>query len=138
MTPSAERTLAGRTAMVTGGASGQGRAIALALAARGAKVGIGSYLSLHGPLPELTDSYFPPQRELDQVLAEIRALGVAAFGQDLDVRSTDSVAAFHKALTAALGPVDILVNGRLIARGEVLVLNDSFCVRVAEILTPDV
>jgi flagellar motor switch protein FliN/FliY len=34
-------------------------------------------------------------------------------------------------------PVDILVNGRLIARGEVLVLNDNFCVRVAEILAPD-
>lgn len=34
-------------------------------------------------------------------------------------------------------PVDIYVNGRLIARGEVLVLNDSFCVRVAEILTPE-
>lgn len=33
-------------------------------------------------------------------------------------------------------PVDILVNGRLIARGEVLVLNDNFCVRIAEILTP--
>ncbi len=34
-------------------------------------------------------------------------------------------------------PVDILVNGRLIARGEVLVLNDNFCVRVAEIITPE-
>ena len=34
-------------------------------------------------------------------------------------------------------PVDILVNGRLIARGEVLVLNDNFCVRVAEILNTD-
>ncbi len=34
-------------------------------------------------------------------------------------------------------PVDIVVNGRLIARGEVLVLNDNFCVRVAEILSPD-
>jgi len=33
-------------------------------------------------------------------------------------------------------PVDILVNGRLVARGEVLVLNDKFCVRVAEILAP--
>jgi flagellar motor switch protein FliN len=31
-------------------------------------------------------------------------------------------------------PVDIFVNGRLIARGEVLVLNDSFCVRVAELI----
>lgn len=34
-------------------------------------------------------------------------------------------------------PVDIFVNGRLIARGEVLVLNDNFCVRVAEILAPE-
>lgn len=34
-------------------------------------------------------------------------------------------------------PVDIVVNGRLLARGEVLVLNDNFCVRVAEIVTPD-
>ncbi len=31
-------------------------------------------------------------------------------------------------------PVDILVDGRLIARGEVLVLNDKLCVRVAEII----
>ncbi len=31
-------------------------------------------------------------------------------------------------------PVDIFVNGRLVARGEVLVLNDNFCVRVAELL----
>lgn len=31
-------------------------------------------------------------------------------------------------------PVDIYVNGRLIARGEVLVLNDNFCVRVNELL----
>ncbi len=32
-------------------------------------------------------------------------------------------------------PVDIYANGRLIARGEVLVLNDNFCVRVAELIT---
>lgn len=31
-------------------------------------------------------------------------------------------------------PVDIYINGRLIARGEVLVLNDNFCVRVAELI----
>jgi flagellar motor switch protein FliN/FliY len=34
-------------------------------------------------------------------------------------------------------PVDIYVNGRLIARGEVLVLNDNFCVRVAELISSD-
>lgn len=32
-------------------------------------------------------------------------------------------------------PVDVFVNGRLVARGEVLVLNDNFCVRVTELLT---
>jgi len=31
-------------------------------------------------------------------------------------------------------PVDILVNEQLIARGEVLVVNDNFCVRVNEII----
>ncbi len=34
-------------------------------------------------------------------------------------------------------PVDIYVNGRLVARGEVLVLNDNFCVRVAELVVGD-
>jgi flagellar motor switch protein FliN/FliY len=34
-------------------------------------------------------------------------------------------------------PVDIFVNGRLVARGEVLVLNDNFCVRVAELITAE-
>ncbi len=31
-------------------------------------------------------------------------------------------------------PVDIYVNDRHVARGEVLVLNDNFCVRVSEII----
>jgi flagellar motor switch protein FliN/FliY len=31
-------------------------------------------------------------------------------------------------------PVDVHVNGRLVARGEVLVLNDNFCIRVSEIV----
>jgi flagellar motor switch protein FliN len=34
-------------------------------------------------------------------------------------------------------PVDIYANGRLIARGEVLVLNDNFCVRVTELITEE-
>ena len=31
-------------------------------------------------------------------------------------------------------PVDVYVNERLVARGEVLVLNDNFCIRISEIL----
>lgn len=45
----------------------------------------------------------------------------------------DSVVELDK---AAGDPVDIYVNGRHIARGEVLVLNDAFCVRVSEIIEP--
>lgn len=33
-------------------------------------------------------------------------------------------------------PVDVYVNGRHVAKGEVLVLNESFCVRVNEVLEP--
>lgn len=34
-------------------------------------------------------------------------------------------------------PVDVYVNDRLVARGEVLVLNDNFCVRVSDIVSRD-
>lgn len=34
-------------------------------------------------------------------------------------------------------PVDVFVNGRMVARGEVLVLNDNFCVRVTELVSGD-
>jgi flagellar motor switch protein FliN/FliY len=34
-------------------------------------------------------------------------------------------------------PVDVFANDRLVARGEVLVLNDSFCVRISEVFSRD-
>jgi flagellar motor switch protein FliN len=34
-------------------------------------------------------------------------------------------------------PVDVYVNDRLVARGEVLVLNDNFCVRINDVLSRD-
>lgn len=37
---------------------------------------------------------------------------------------------------AAGEPVDILVNGRIVARGEVVVIEDNFGVRITEILNP--
>ncbi|NBT93918.1 MAG: hypothetical protein EBT47_02650 [Chloroflexi bacterium] len=37
----------------------------------------------------------------------------------------------------ATDPVDILVNDRLIARGEVVVVDENFGVRVTEIVHPD-
>ncbi len=34
-------------------------------------------------------------------------------------------------------PVEVFVNDRLVARGEVLVLNDNFCVRISEVKASD-
>ncbi len=34
-------------------------------------------------------------------------------------------------------PVDVYVNDRLVARGEVLVLNDNFCVRISDVMSND-
>jgi flagellar motor switch protein FliN/FliY len=34
-------------------------------------------------------------------------------------------------------PVDILVNGKVIAKGEVVVIDDSFGVRITDIISPD-
>jgi flagellar motor switch protein FliN/FliY len=39
---------------------------------------------------------------------------------------------------AAGSPADLLVNGRLIARGEVVVVDENFALRVTEILAPSV
>ena len=33
-------------------------------------------------------------------------------------------------------PLDVYVNDRLIAKGEVLVLNENFCIRITEIFSP--
>ncbi|MDD4683506.1 MAG: flagellar motor switch protein FliN, partial [Eubacteriales bacterium] len=37
---------------------------------------------------------------------------------------------------AAGEPVDIVVNGKMIARGEVIVIDDSYGVRITEIVSP--
>lgn len=51
--------------------------------------------------------------------------------EDVLKLTPDSVVELDK---AAGDPVDIYVNGRHVARGEVLVLNENFCVRVSEII----
>ena len=33
-------------------------------------------------------------------------------------------------------PVDVLVNDRLVAKGEVLVVDENFCIRITEIISP--
>jgi len=88
-----EKFLQGRVAVVTGGTSGIGRAIAHSLAERGCDLAIGSRSA---------------SKSVCQ--AEIESLGVQAIVMNLDVTETDSVQAFYDAVVTRFGHVDILVN----------------------------
>jgi 2-hydroxycyclohexanecarboxyl-CoA dehydrogenase len=81
--------LEGRSALVTGGASGIGAATCRRLAAEGARVAV-------------TDLNPEPARE--------RAAEIDGAGLELDVRSTSSIAAALEAAESEVGPPDILVN----------------------------
>ncbi len=91
----ATEPLAGKSALVTGGARRIGRAIALALAQAGADVAI---------------SYRTAQPQAGQTAAEIAALGRRSLAVPCDVRSEASVRAAVGALVSAFGRLDILVN----------------------------
>ena len=104
-----EKFLSGHAAMVTGGASGMGRAMALAFAGAGADVAIGSLLAGAGAA-EGEVVYLPGERELEATKAEIEALGVKCLAKGLDVTDDASVQAFYEATVEAFGKVDILAN----------------------------
>lgn len=53
------------------------------------------------------------------------------FVDDVLKLAPDAVVELDK---AAGDPVDVFINGRHVARGEVLVLNENFCVRINEII----
>jgi len=91
--------LSGKTAIVTGGASGIGRATALRLARDGADVAI---LDVDGAGAE-------------RVGREVAALGRRALTVEADVASAASVAAAADRVRGALGAVAVLVNAAGIA-----------------------
>jgi 2-hydroxycyclohexanecarboxyl-CoA dehydrogenase len=84
-----------RVAVVTGSASGIGKATAEALAAEGATVCIGDIAADKG----------------EAVAAELRAKGRQAEYFSLDLTDRDSIAKFAAAVLKRFGRVDILVNG---------------------------
>lgn len=86
--------LTGRVALVIGGTSGIGRAIALGLAQAGADVVASSRRS----------------REVAEAAAEIRALGRRSLELTSDVLDRASLESLHRETIAALGKVDVLVN----------------------------
>jgi 3-hydroxybutyrate dehydrogenase len=97
--------LAGRAALVTGAGRGIGRAIALDLAAAGANVALAART----------------RAEIDTVAREAAALGVKAVALPVDVADPAAVRALFRDARAALGDLDILVNGAGVAPSAPLV-----------------
>jgi 3-oxoacyl-[acyl-carrier protein] reductase len=89
-----------RVAMVTGASQGIGRACALVLAQRGARVVAAAR----------------QQEKLQQLVEEIHAGGGQAAAVALDVTSGESIAEAFRAAEAAFGKVEILVNNAGITR----------------------
>jgi NADP-dependent 3-hydroxy acid dehydrogenase YdfG len=86
------RNLTGLTALITGGSSGIGLALAKALCARGVKVGLVA-----------TDA-----KRLADAVSAIQELGGTAFGTTLDVRDAAHWPLAVKAIEDALGPIQLL------------------------------
>ncbi|HKW18912.1 MAG TPA: SDR family NAD(P)-dependent oxidoreductase [Terriglobales bacterium] len=91
----ATKPLAGRVALVTGGAKRLGRASALALAEEGSDVAI---------------TYLTSKREAQQTTRELRNYGVRAACLRCDVTHPASVRSAVKQTVSELGGIDILVN----------------------------
>jgi len=98
-----EKELQGKTALVTGGSRGIGRAISLALAREGARVAV---------------NYVSNEQAARKVVTEIEAFGVEAMMIQADVSDPDSVDAMVAAVEHGLGPIDLLVTSAGIARAE--------------------
>jgi NAD(P)-dependent dehydrogenase (short-subunit alcohol dehydrogenase family) len=108
-------TLEGRTAIVTGGAHGLGRAIALRLAGDGSDVMVADLLG----------------GDAEAVADEVRALGRRAVSFEVDVSDAGAVGAMVMATIEAFGRIDILVNDAGVSGESALLgMEESFWDRI--------
>jgi NAD(P)-dependent dehydrogenase (short-subunit alcohol dehydrogenase family) len=109
--------LSGRVAVVTGGTTGLGHAIALGLAEAGADV-VASSRRLE---------------QVEKVAAEIEGLGRRTLRLTSDVSKRNSVQALHDAVVKEFDKVDILVNAAGIThKGPTLEVDEADWARVIE------
>ncbi|BCO08653.1 beta-ketoacyl-ACP reductase [Desulfolithobacter dissulfuricans] len=94
-------TIQGKTALVTGGSRGIGRAVCLRLAAMGVVVGI---------------NYVGNREAAEETLATIKDLGGSGFLCQFDVADASGVQESFKQIGAEHGVVEILVNNAGITR----------------------
>ena len=97
--------LDGKTALVTGASRGIGRAVALALAAAGARVAI---------------TYAGNVKAAEEVKAAVEAAGGTAILCQADVADSAAVEAMVAAVVKEFGTIDILVNNAGITRDTLL------------------
>ena len=100
-----EKQFEGKSAIVTGGTRGIGKAIVLELAKRGANVAF---------------NYSKSADEAEKLKAEIEGLGVKAFVAQCDVANTENSAEFVKQVAAEFGTVDFLINNAGITRDTLI------------------
>ncbi|MDT8859061.1 3-oxoacyl-[acyl-carrier-protein] reductase [Alkalihalobacillus sp. MEB130] len=97
--------LQGKTAIVTGASRGIGRATAIELGRNGANVVV---------------NYAGSQERAEQVVAEIKSLGVDALAIQADVADSEQVQAMVKETIEVFGRVDILVNNAGITKDNLI------------------
>lgn len=97
--------LEGKTALVTGGSRGIGRAIALHLAAKGAAVAV---------------NYAGRKDAADEVVSLIRQTGGRGMAYQADVTNPVEVTAMLKEINGQFGKVNILVNNAGIVRDNII------------------
>ncbi len=90
-----DKTLAGKSALVTGGAKRIGRAIALALAAHGANVAV---------------TFLESQSEAEQTVHDLAAFEVDAFAARCDLTQSEDITQAVAAVAENFNGIDILVN----------------------------
>jgi len=100
-------TLEGKNAIVTGASRGIGRAIAVVLAQRGARVVV---------------NYNASAAAAQELVAELKGQGREAIAVQADVSRLDQAQALVKAATDAFGRLDILVNNAGTTRDMLLAM----------------